>query len=161
MPITLIDTAGIRKRGSIEPGIEQFSVIRALKALERADVALLLIDAVDGVTAQDTHVAGMIKDSYRSVVIVVNKWDAVEKENETMPEFTKTLRHRFDFMDYAPILFISAKTVQRIHSVIPTAAQVQEERLTPIPTAEVNELVREAMLKDDPPSRTGRRLQIY
>jgi GTP-binding protein len=161
MPVTLIDTAGIRRRGSIEPGVEQFSVIRAFKALERADVALLIIDAVEGVTAQDTHIAGMIKDASRSVVIVVNKWDAVEKDNETMKQFTELIQHRFDFIAYAPVLFISAKTGQRIHTVLPTAARVQEERLTRIPTSELNNLIREAMLKHAPPSRTGRKLKIY
>ncbi|MCC7446591.1 MAG: ribosome biogenesis GTPase Der, partial [Anaerolineae bacterium] len=128
MPITLIDTAGIRRRGSIEPGVEQFSVIRALKALERADVALLMLDAIEGVTAQDTHIAGMIKDANRSVVIVVNKWDALEKDNETMKTFTETVQHRFDFIAYAPILFISAKTGQRIHTVLPTAAREHRAR---------------------------------
>lgn len=161
MPLTLIDTAGIRRRGSIEPGIEQFSVIRAYKALERADVALLLIDAVDGVTAQDTHIGGMIKDSNRSVVIVVNKWDLVEKDNNTLNEFTRIVQNRFDFLSYAPILFISAKTGQRIHTIIPTAARVQEERLIRVPTSELNKLVREAMLKHAPPSSTGRKLKIY
>jgi GTP-binding protein len=160
MPVTLIDTAGIRRRGSIEPGIEQFSVIRAYKALERADVALLLIDAVEGVTAQDTHVAGMIKDSNRSVVIVVNKWDAVDKDEHSMPEFTKTVKHRFDFIDYAPLLFISAKTGQRIHTVLPTAARVQEERLIRVPTSQLNALVREAQEKHSPPTKNGRKLKI-
>jgi GTP-binding protein len=161
MPVTLIDTAGIRRRGSIEPGIEQFSVIRAFKALERADVALLMIDAVEGITAQDTHIAGMVKDTSRSVVIVVNKWDAVEKDEHSTVEFTEKVRYRFDFMPYAPILFISAKTGQRIHTVLPTAAQVQEERLTRIPTSELNKLVRDAMQKHAPSSRTGRNLKIY
>jgi GTPase len=161
MPITLIDTAGIRRRGSIEPGIEQFSVIRAYKALERADVALLLIDAVEGVTAQDTHIAGMIKDANRSVVIVVNKWDAVEKDNDTMRDFTKIVQQRFDFIGYAPILFISAKSGQRVHTVLPMAARVQEERLVRIPTADLNRIVREAMAKHAPPSGTGRKLKIY
>jgi GTP-binding protein len=161
MPVTLIDTAGIRKRGSIEPGVEQFSVLRAFKALERADVALLMLDAVEGVTAQDTHIAGMIKDASRSVVIVVNKWDVVEKDNETMKVFTDTIRYRFDFIAFAPILFISAKTGQRIHTVLPTAARVQEERLIRIPTSELNDLIRAAMLKHAPPSRTGRKLKIF
>jgi GTP-binding protein len=161
MPITLIDTAGIRRRGSIEPGIEQFSVIRAFKALERADVALLLIDGEEGVTAQDTHIAGMIKDANRSVVIIVNKWDIVEKDNDTMNAYTKTVQERFDFIAYAPILFVSAKTGQRIHTVIPTAARVQEERLIRVPTNELNTLIREAMLKHAPPSRTGRKLKVY
>ncbi len=161
LPITLIDTAGIRRRGSIEPGIEQFSVIRAFKALERADVALLLIDGEEGVTAQDTHIAGMIKDANRSVVIIVNKWDIVEKDNNTLNAFTEIVQQRFDFISYAPILFISAKTGQRIHTVIPMAARVQEERLIRVPTNELNALIREAMLKHSPPSRTGRKLKIY
>jgi GTP-binding protein len=161
MPVTLIDTAGIRRRGSIEPGIEQFSVIRAFKALERADVALLMLDAVEGITAQDTHIAGMVKDTSRSVVIVVNKWDAVEKDEHSTVDFTEKVRYRFDFMPYAPLLFISAKTGQRIHTVLPTAAQVQEERLTRIPTSELNKLVREAMQKHAPSSHTGRNLKIY
>ncbi|MBO9309479.1 MAG: ribosome biogenesis GTPase Der [Chloroflexi bacterium] len=161
MPVTLIDTAGLRRRGSIEPGIEKFSVIRALRALERADVALLLIDATEGVTAQDTHIAGMIKDSHRSCVIVVNKWDAIEKDEHTMNAFTRIIRHRFDFISYAPILFISALTGQRIHTVLPTAARVQEERLRRIPTSAFNKLLREAQLRHAPPSSAGRRLRIY
>jgi GTP-binding protein len=161
MPVTLIDTAGIRRRGSIAPGIEKFSVLRAYKALERADVALLLLDATEGVTAQDTHIAGMIKDAHRSVVIVVNKWDAIEKDERTMDAFTQEIRHRFDFISYAPILFISAVSGQRIHTVLPTAARVQEERLVRIPTGSLNRLIREAMAKHAPPSRTGRHLKIY
>lgn len=161
MPVTLIDTAGIRKRGSIEPGIEQFSVIRAYKALERADVALLLIDAEEGITAQDTHVAGMIKDANRSVVIVVNKWDAIEKDEHTLDEFTKQIRYRFDFMDFAPILFVSAKSGQRIHTILPMAARVQEERLIRIPTGELNSLIRDAVRAHPAPSKTGRKLKIF
>lgn len=160
LPITLIDTAGIRKRGSIVPGIEQFSTIRAYKALERADVALLVIDGIDGVTAQDTHIAGMIKDAYRSVVIIVNKWDAVEKDNSTLNEFTKTVKDRFNFIDYAPILFVSAKTGQRIHTVLETAVRVQEERLVRVPTSALNQLIRDAMMKHAPAGSTGRQLKI-
>ncbi|MCC7209192.1 MAG: ribosome biogenesis GTPase Der, partial [Anaerolineae bacterium] len=161
MPVTLIDTAGIRRRGSIAPGIENYAVIRAYKALERADVALLLLDGVEGITAQDTHIAGLIKDANRSVVIVVNKWDALEKDERTMDEFAKNIRHRFDFIAYAPILFISAKTGQRIHTVLPTAARVQEERLVRIPTSELNKLIRDAVAKHAPTSRTGRELKIF
>ncbi|MFN8417758.1 MAG: ribosome biogenesis GTPase Der [Anaerolineae bacterium] len=161
MPVRLIDTAGIRKRGTIVPGIEQFSVIRAYKALERADVALLVLDAVDGVTAQDTHIAGMIKDANRSVIIVVNKWDAIEKDEHTLNEFTKVVRERFDFISYAPILFISAQTGQRIHTVMETAARVQEERLLRIPTSKLNALIRNAMDKHSPNFKTGQRLKIY
>jgi GTP-binding protein len=161
MPVTLIDTAGIRKRGSIEPGIEQFSVIRAFKALERADVVLLLIDAVEGVTAQDTHIAGMIKDANRSVIIVVNKWDALDKDDNTLNEYTQIMRTRFDFISYAPILFISAKTGQRIHTVLETAARVQEERLFRVTTAALNQLVRDAMAKHAPSGRSGQKLKVF
>jgi GTPase len=161
MDVTLVDTAGMRRRGSIEPGIEQFSVIRAHKALERADVALLLIDGEERVTAQDTHIGGMIKDANRSIVIVVNKWDAVEKDEHSQNDYTREIRERFDFLPYAPILFISAKTGQRIHTVLPMAARVQEERLTRIPTSLLNRLVREAVLKHAPPGVTGSRLRIY
>ncbi len=160
LPITLIDTAGIRKRGTILPGIEQFSVLRAYRALERADVGLLVIDGVDGVTAQDTHIAGMIKDAYRSVVIVVNKWDAVEKDMNTMNDFKKTVEDRFNFIPYAPILFISAKTGQRIHTVMQTAVQVQEERLTRIPTSKLNTIIRDAILRHPPTYGSGRQLKI-
>jgi GTPase len=162
MPITLIDTAGIRRRGSIEPGIEQFSVIRAFKAMERADVVLLVIDGEEGITAQDLHIAGMVQEAIRSCVIVVNKWDAiVDKDEHTMREFTALVRHRFDFMDYAPVLFISAKTGRRIHTVLSTAAEVQEERMTRIPTSALNKLIREAMEKHAPSSSPAGRLKIY
>lgn len=162
MPIKLVDTAGIRRRGSIEVGVEKYSVIRTYKALERADVALLLIDATEGVAAQDTHIAGMIKDANRSVVIVVNKWDAIEKENRTLHEFEATVKDRFDFISYAPILFVSAKTGQRIHTVLETATRVQEERLFRIPTSAINQLVRNAMEKHAPTNnRSGQKLKIY
>jgi GTP-binding protein len=161
LPVTLIDTAGIRKRGTIVPGIEQFSVLRAYKALERADVALLIIDATDGITAQDTHIAGMIKDAYRSVVIVVNKWDAIEKDNTTMNDFKEKVEYRFDFIPYAPILFVSALTGQRIHQVMETAVRVQEERLTRIPTSKLNAIIRQAVLRHAPTAATGRQLKIY
>lgn len=161
MPVTLIDTAGIRRRGTIVPGIEQFSVLRAFKALERSDVALLVIDATEGITAQDTHIAGMVKDSFRSCVIVVNKWDAIEKDNSTLNDFRREVERRFDFIPYAPILFVSAKTGQRIHQVMETAVRVQEERLTRIPTSKLNAIIREAVLHHAPTAATGRQLKIY
>jgi GTP-binding protein len=129
IPITLIDTAGIRKRGKIAPGVEKYSVIRSLRAIERSDVSLLLVEAVSGITAQDTHIAGFIIDAWKSVVVVVNKWDIIEKDSYTMQDFTLHLRQELNFLDYVPVLFISAKTGQRVHQVLPTALQVQEERL--------------------------------
>ena len=117
--VTLIDTAGIRKRGKIDPGVEKYSVLRSFKAIERADVALLLIDATSGITAQDTHIAGFILEESKSCVLVVNKWDLVEKDTYTMDAYSKHIRQELNFMDYVPTLFISAKTGQRIDKVLP------------------------------------------
>ncbi|PKN84861.1 MAG: ribosome biogenesis GTPase Der, partial [Chloroflexi bacterium HGW-Chloroflexi-7] len=100
IPVTLIDTAGIRRRGKVEPGVEKFSVVRSMKAIERCDVALLLIDAVEGISAQDTHIAGYIKDELKSAVVVVNKWDAIEKDNYTMANYSERIRQELNFMDY-------------------------------------------------------------
>jgi GTP-binding protein len=161
IPVTLIDTAGIRRRGRIETGIEKYSVLRALKAIERADVVLLLIDAVEGITQQDAHIAGMIIDEMKSAVVIVNKWDAIDKETETMQQFTERIRQDLAFMPYVPIVFISALTGQRIHQVLETAIKVQEERLYRIPTSELNRLVREAMLKHAPHTKQTRPLKIY
>lgn len=159
--ITLIDTAGIRRRGRIERGVEKYSVMRSMQAIERADVALLLIDATEGVTAQDQHIAGFILDEWKSVVVVVNKWDLVEKDSYTMNEYTEKIRHELNFMDYVPLLFISAQTGQRVDKVIPKALQVQEERLNRIPTSKLNRIVRHAMDLHAPRSGTGRPLNIY
>ena len=112
--ITLIDTAGIRKRGSIERGVEKFSVIRAMKAIERSDVSLLVVDAYEGIKSQDTHIAGYILDEWKSVVVVINKWDLIEKDTHTMVEFTKFVRYELNFMDYVPILFVSAERVSEL-----------------------------------------------
>lgn len=162
LPVTLIDTAGIRRRGHIDVGVEKYSVLRALKAIQRADVALLLIDAMDGVTAQDTHVAGFILEEVKSAVIVVNKWDTVpDKTSKTMAEYTAHVRSALNFMDYVPVLFVSAKLGTRVDHVLPTALRVQEERLIRIPTGELNRIVREAMEKQSPPSKAGKRLNIY
>jgi GTP-binding protein len=162
MPITLIDTAGIRRRGHIEVGVEKYSVLRALKAIQRADVALLLIDAMDGVTAQDTHVAGFILEEMKSTVVVINKWDAVpDKTSHTMDDYTAHVRSALNFMDYVPVVFISAKNGTRVDQVLPTAVRVQEERLIRIPTGELNRIIRGAMEKQSPPTKAGKRLNIY
>ena len=161
IPITLIDTAGIRKRGQIDPGVEKYSVIRSFKAIQRADVAILMIDAPVGLTAQDAHIAGWIIDAWKSVVVAVNKWDAIEKDTYTMEEYKREVRHHLNFMDYVPILFISAKTGQRVNRVLPIALQVQEERLVRLSTSKVNQIIRKAMDRHPPPSRDGRHLKIY
>jgi len=160
LPITLIDTAGIRRRGRIEPGVEKYSVLRALKAIERADVVLLLIDATEGATAQDAHIAGMVIDKMKSVVVLVNKWDVVHKDTHTMNVYTEQVRETLNFLDFVPVLFISAKTGQRVSQVLPAALQVQEERLIRIPTGELNRLLQKALNAHPPPSRKGKRLNI-
>lgn len=159
-PITLIDTAGIRRRGRIEPGVEKYSVLRALKAMDRADVVLLLVDATEGVAAQDAHIAGMAIDKMKSVVVVVNKWDAIPKDTHTMPAYTLHVREQLNFLDYVPVLFISALTGQRIGQVLPTALRVQEERLRRIPTGEFNRLLQQALSAHAPPARKGKQLKI-
>ncbi|MGQ9908670.1 MAG: ribosome biogenesis GTPase Der [Candidatus Flexifilum sp.] len=160
-PVVLIDTAGIRRRGRIEPGVEKYSVLRAFKAIERADVALLLIDAVEGVTDQDQHIAGYVMEAGKSIVLIVNKWDALEnKDSMTLHEYEKLLRVKFDFLPDPPILFISALTGQRIHQVLETARRVWEGRHFRIPTSALNKLVRDAMQQHTPPIRGSRRLKI-
>ena len=161
LPVTLIDTAGIRRRGRVEPGVEKYSVIRSIRAIERSDVALLMIDATTGITAQDAHIAGFILEAWKSTVVLVNKWDAVEKKNQTMQEYTERIRQDLNFMAYVPILFISAKFGQRVDQVMPTALRVQEERLVRLSTGQVNRLVQEAQEKHHPTSKSGKALNIY
>jgi GTPase len=159
--ITLIDTAGIRRRGKVEQGIEQYSVLRGMRSIDRADVALLLIDAVEGVTAQDAHVAGYVLDRMKGVVVVVNKWDAIEKDTYTMNAFTEQVRSELRFLSYVPVLYISALTKQRVHTVLPTALEVADARRYRLSTGEVNDILRQAYDKIAPPSKAGRVLRIY
>jgi GTP-binding protein len=161
LPVTLIDTAGIRRRGKIERGVEKYSVLRSFKAIERADVVLLLIDAADGITAQDTHIAGFILDAWKSTVVLVNKWDTILKDNETTENYTRHVRRELNFMDYVPMLFISAKTGQRVDQVLTIALRVQEERMARITTAMLNRVLREAQDAHPAPSHAGRQLKIY
>lgn len=159
--IVLIDTAGIRRRGKVEVGIEKYSVLRAVNAIQRCDVALLLIDAVDGITAQDAHVAEFILDAYKSVAVIVNKWDAVEdKDTNTINVYTDDIRHRMKFLSYVPVLFISAKTRQRVSKVLPLATNIALQRTLRIPTAELNRILRDAMVEHPAPSRRGKPLKF-
>lgn len=159
-PIILIDTAGIRRRGRIDQGVEQYSVLRALRAMKRANVCLLLIDAMDGVTSQDAHIAGYILEEMKSVVVLINKWDAIEKDSSTMNEHIEHVRQELNFLAYVPVEFISAKTGQRVDRIIPLAKQVYEERFYRIPTSEVNRILRNAVDRQAPPIKSGRRLKI-
>ncbi|HOJ01906.1 MAG TPA: GTP-binding protein, partial [Anaerolineaceae bacterium] len=161
IPITLIDTAGIRRRGKIDRGVEKYSVIRSMRAIERCDVALLLIDASQEVSAQDIHIAGYILDQWKSAIVVVNKWDLVEKDTNTMDEYTQKIRHLLNFMDYVPVIFISALTGQRVNKVLPLALQIQEERVVHIGTGVLNRILMKAQDMHSPTSKTGRLLRIY
>lgn len=160
-PITLIDTAGIRRRGKVQPGVERYSVLRALRAIQRADVALLMMDATEGITAQDAHVASFILDEGCGVVVLINKWDAIEKDSHMMQEYTRLVRQALKFLDYVPVLFISALTGQRVDRVIPTALMVQEARHYRISTGELNRLIQDAVAQHAPPSKGGKRLKFY
>lgn len=159
--ITLIDTAGIRKRGRVEPGVEKYSVLRSMQAIKRSDVALLVLDAAEGITAQDTHIAGYVLDAWKSCVVIVNKWDTIIKDSYTMDEYTQQVRQELNFMDYVPVLFISAKTSQRVQRVLPLALQVQEERLARLSTSQINKILHEAQAKHIAPGQAGRQLKIY
>ena len=161
LPVTLIDTAGIRRRGKIDRGVEQFSVLRSFKAIERADVVLLLIDAVAGISAQDAHIAGFIVEASKSCVVLINKWDAVQKDSATMDEYTARIRADLNFLDYVPLLFISALTGQRVDQVLPLALRVQEERLVRLSTSKINKVLIEAQDTHAAPSRSGRQLKIF
>jgi GTP-binding protein len=159
--LVLIDTAGIRRRGKIKPGVEKHSFLRAVKAINRADVCLLLIDAGEMVTAQDAHIASYIIQEAKSVVVIVNKWDTIEKNTYTTNEFSKVIRASLKFLDYVPLLFISAKTGQRVHKVLPLALQVNGERLRRIPTSEVNRLLRQAVAEHPPKGQHRHRLKFF
>ncbi len=159
--ILLVDTAGIRRRGRIEPGVEKFSVLRALRALQRADVALLVIDATEGVTAQDAHIGGFIQDAGVSAIIVVNKWDAIEKDEFTINRYTEHVRARLKFLDYAPILFVSARTGQRVSRILPTVLEVADARKQRIPTSRLNRIIQRAMEAQPPPGKGGKVFKVY
>lgn len=161
IPMTLIDTAGIRRRGKIDPGVEKYSVLRSLRAIERASVGLLMVDATTGMTAQDTHIAGFILDAWKSAVLLVNKWDAIVKDTYTMVEYTRQVRHELNFMDYVPVLFISALTGQRVSQVLPIALQVHDERMMRLSTSQLNKILRKAQDRHPAPTRAGRPLKIY
>lgn len=158
--LTLIDTAGIRRRGKIATGVEKFSVLRAIKALQRADVALLLVDAVEGITAQDTHIAGMLIEEMASVVVLVNKWDAVEKDAHTINRYSEEIRGALNFLPYVPLVFVSALTGQRVSRILPLVMEVYEARYQRIPTGQLNKLMRDAVSRHPPPQKGGIRVKF-
>ena len=157
---TLIDTAGIRRRGKIDPGVEKFSVLRAIKALQRADVALLLIDAAEGITTQDTHIAGMLIKEYASVIVLVNKWDTVDRDTYTIHIYSDEIRQALNFLPFVPLLFISAKTGQRVNKIMDLLIEVFEARFRRISTGQLNRLMRNAISRHPPPQKGGKRVKF-
>ena len=158
---TLIDTAGIRRQSKINDNIERYSVLRAHMAVERADVCLLMIDASVGITEQDEKIAGIAHDSGKATIIVVNKWDSIEKDNSTVNEFTRRIREHLAYMPYAPILFVSAKTGQRIDNIFERINYVHNQANTRISTGMLNDVLSEATMRVQPPTDKGKRLKIY
>ncbi|MCA9951728.1 MAG: ribosome biogenesis GTPase Der [Anaerolineales bacterium] len=158
---TLIDTAGIRRRGKIDPGVEKYSVLRAIKALQRADIALLMVDAEDGVTAQDAHIGGMLAEANSGVLILVNKWDALTKDTHTMHKYQEKVRYDLNFLPYAPIMFISAKTGQRVNTILAETVKVNTARHSRIPTGALNKWLREVTTQHPPPSKNGVRMKFF
>jgi GTP-binding protein len=159
--LVLIDTAGIRRRGQVAPGVEKYSVLRTLKAIQRADVALLMLDATMGVIEQDMHIASYVLDAAKSVVVLLNKWDLVEKSTSTLDEFEKQVRERLNFMPYVPVLSISALSGQRVGRILPLAKRIYAERHQRLSTSEINDLIRNATAKHSPPSGRGTKLRFY
>ena len=158
----IIDTAGIRRKNAIEDeSLERYSVIRSIAAIRRCDVALLLIDANDGVTEQDTKIAGLIHEEGKAVIVIVNKWDALEKETGTLEKYKKEVIEKLKFMDYAPVLFISAKTGQRVNTVFDKVKEVFETARRRITTGVLNDVVNDATDNLQPPLQGTRRLKIY
>lgn len=158
---TFIDTAGIRRQAKIEDKIEHFSVLRAHMAVERANVCLLMIDATTGITDQDTKIAGIAHEAGKAVIIVVNKWDLIEKDNHTVNEFNNKIRTELAYMPYAPILYISAKTGQRVSDLFEQINYVYQQSVMRVTTGMLNDVLGDAMIRVQPPTDKGRRLKIY
>lgn len=156
-----IDTAGIRKKSKIEENVEKYSIIRALAAIEKADVCVLVIDATEGVTEQDTKIAGEAHEAGKGVIILVNKWDTIDKETGSLENYTKEVYTKLAYLTYAPILFVSAKTGQRIDKLFPLINLVNEQNAMRVKTSMLNDVMNEAVTLVQPPSDKGRRLKIY
>ncbi len=160
-PVTLIDTAGIRRRGRVETGIEQYSVLRSMRAIDRSDVVLMVVDATEPFTAQDLHIAGYVEEQKKGIVVVVNKWDLIEKDTYTMDEYRALAAKELVFVPYAPIAFISAKYGQRVHQVVDLALEVVKERKKRIPTSALNKMLREAVANHPPSSKSGKLIKFF
>jgi len=158
---TFIDTAGLRRKKKIYDDIERYSIIRAIAAIDRADVVLMMIDAKEGVTEQDSKIAGIAHNRFKPTILVVNKWDVIEKETKTMDKMTKDIRNGLAFLSYAPILFLSAKTGSRTNKIFPMIQFVKAQSEKRIPTSKMNEAIIDFVTLKQPPAKNGRRLKIY
>ena len=160
-PYVLIDTAGIKRKTKSDLPIDYYAMLRAVRAIERSNICILIIDAVIGVSEQDTKIAGIIKDANKATLIVINKWDLVDKETNTMSEMQKEVAQRLHFIDYAPILFISAINGKRMDKIMPEVNEIMKEYEKRISTGLLNEVVGQAVSMNTPPSKKGRHLKIY
>ncbi|MBP5223051.1 MAG: ribosome biogenesis GTPase Der, partial [Lachnospiraceae bacterium] len=156
-----IDTAGLRRKNKIKEELEQFMIVRTVSAVERADIAVLVIDASEGVTEQDAKIAGIAHDRGKAVIIAVNKWDAIEKDDKTIYRFTEKVRNTLSFMPYAELLFISAQTGQRLNKLFETIDMVSENHAMRVQTGVLNEIMAEAVAMQQPPTDKGKRLRLY
>jgi GTP-binding protein len=157
--VLLIDTAGIRRRGKVKAGVEQYSVVRTFRAIDRADIALLVLDATEMVTTQDTHIGGYIQEAAKGIIIIVNKWDLVE--NKDTGRWNKIVKNEFKFASYAPILYTSAKSGQGVDKIMPEVSQVYKERLKRLSTAAVNNVIQPAVAAHNRPTSRGKQLKIF
>ena len=156
-----IDTAGIRKKSKVNENIEKYSVIRSLLAIERADVCIIMLDALEGVTDQDAKIAGEAHEAGKGIIIVVNKWDEYEKENGTLEKYQKEVYNKLSYLQYAPILFISAKTGQRVHKLYELINKVANQNALRVQTSVLNQVLNEAIAIVQPPTDKGKRLKIF
>ena len=157
----LVDTAGLRKKKRIYEDVERYSVVRTLAAVDRSDICVLVIDATEGVTEQDTKIAGYAHDNGKAIIIAINKWDLIEKDNKTVRNFERDIREKLSFISYAPIIFISAKTGQRVNKLLELINLVNNNYNLRISTGVLNDIINEAVLMNQPPSDKGKRLRIY
>jgi GTP-binding protein len=160
-PYVIIDTAGMRKKGKVYETTEKYSVLRALRAIERSDVVLVVLNAEEGIQEQDKKIAGYAHEAGKAVIIVVNKWDAVEKDEKTMNVMTRKIREHFLFLDYAPIMFVSAVSGKRVHNILDIVNRVNDNHSRRIQSSILNEVLEDAVAMNPAPTDKGRRLRVY
>ncbi len=158
---TLIDTAGLRKKGKIFEAVEKYSLLRSMKAIDRSDVCLLVLDATTGIVEHDKHIAGYALEEGKPTIIVVNKWDTIEEKEDAIKEWTKNIRNNFQFMDYAKIVFLSAQTRKRIHTLMPEVLASYNNSIKEVKTSVINDIIRNAFIETPPASFKGKKLKVY